>query len=71
MDDFNFPGWQPEKSINVVAGERVTRVFVKGQPYMSWQSGDEGCLRLAIVQLYQCGLGTEEELAAAFGRHVN
>ncbi len=71
MDDVTFPGWQPEKSINVITGAEMTQVFVKGQPYMSWQSGDEGCLRLAIVQLYQCGLGTEEELAAAFGRHVN
>ncbi len=71
MDDGTFAGWRPEKSINVITAEGMTRVFVKGQPYMSWQSGDEGCLRLAIVQLYQCGLGTEEELAAAFGRHVN
>src|SRR5207253_194300 len=39
--------------------------------YMRWQSGDEGCTRLAIVQLYKCGLGTEEDLAAAFGRHIN
>jgi transposase len=38
---------------------------------MSWRSGDEGCLRLAIVQLYECGLGTQEGLAEAFGRHVN
>ena len=65
MDDVSFPGWQPEKSINVVDGVGMTRVFVKRQPYLSWRSGDEGCLRLAIVQLYQCGLGTEEELAAA------
>src|SRR5258708_29789868 len=64
MDDVTFPGWQPEKSIHVITGEEMTRVFVKGQPYMSWQSGDEGCLRLAIVQLYQCGLGTEEELCS-------
>lgn len=71
MDDASFPGWRAEKSINVVTAEGMTRVLVKGQPYMSWQAGDEGCLRLAIVQLYQCGLGTEEELAAAFGRHVN
>jgi transposase len=46
-------------------------VIVKGKPYMSWQSGDEGCVRLVIVQLYECGLGTEEDLVKAFGRHVN
>jgi hypothetical protein len=64
MEDVSFPGWPPEKSINVILGEGMTRVLVKGQLYMSWPSRDEGCLRLAIVQLYQCGLGSEQELAA-------
>ena len=71
MDDVNFPGWRPEKAIQVVEDEGMTRVLVKGQPYMSWQPGDEGCVRLAMVQLYECGLATQEELAEAFGRHVN
>jgi hypothetical protein len=71
MDQISFPGWQPEKSIRVIIGEQATQVLVKGPPYMSWQPEDEGCLRLAIVQLYHCGLGSEEELAVAFGRHVN
>jgi transposase len=70
MDDVNFPGWQPEKSIQVIEDNGLTRVMVRGQPYMRWRSGDEECVRLAIVQLYQCGLGTEEDLAAAFGRHL-
>ena len=71
MDDVNFPGWEIQKSIQVVEEGGTTGVLVKGQVYMSWPSGDEGCLRLAMVQLYQCKLGTQEELAAAFGRHVN
>ena len=62
MDDLDFPGWQPAKSVEVVEGNGLTQVLVKGQPYMRWQSGDEGCTRLAIVQLYKCGLGTEEDL---------
>ena len=70
MDDVNFPGWQPEKSIRVIEDHGLTRVMVRGQPYMRWRSGAEECVRLAIVQLYECGLGTEEELAAAFGRHL-
>ena len=70
MDDLDFPGWQPAKSVQVVEGNGLTQVLVKGQPYMRWQSGDEGCTRLAMVQLYKCGLGTEEDLAAAFGRHI-
>ena len=71
MDDVNFAGWTPEKSLKVIEGDASTRVLVKGQPYMSWPSGDEGCIRMAIVQLYDCGLGTQEDLAEAFGRHVN
>jgi len=70
MDDVNFPGWQPEKSIQVIEEPGLTRVMVRGQPYMRWRSGDEECVRLAIVQLYECGLGTEEDLAVAFGRHL-
>jgi transposase len=71
MADGNFPGWRPEKSIQVVEDNGRTRVLVRGKAYMSWHSGDEGCLRLAMAQLYECGVGTEEDLAAAFGRHVN
>ena len=70
MDDVDFPGWQPEQSIQVIEDNGLTRVMVRGQPYMRWRSGDEECVRLAIVQLYECGLGTEEDLAAAFGRHL-
>ena len=72
MDDASFAGWTPpEKSIKVIEGDTRTQVLLKGQPYMSWRSGDEVCARLAMVQLYDCGLGTQEELAEAFGRHVN
>ncbi len=70
MDDLNFPGWRPERSIQVVEADGLTRVLVNGQLYMSWRSGDEACVRLAIVQLHQCGLATEQDLAEAFGRHV-
>jgi transposase len=71
MNDANLPGWQPEKSIQVAESDGRTRVLVRGKPYMSWPSGDEGCVRLAIAQLHKCGLGTREELAEAFGGHVN
>ena len=71
MANDSFPGWQAEKTVRLVTCEGMTRLLVKGRLYMSWRYGDEECLRLAIVQLHQCGLGTEEELAAAFDRHVN
>jgi len=71
MNDVDFPGWRPDKSIQLLEGNGLTQVSVKGKPYMRWRSGDEGCVRLAMVQLYECGLGTEQDLAEAFGRHVN
>ena len=70
MDDLNFPGWRPERSIQVVEANGLTRVLVKGQLYMSWPSGDEACVRVAMVQLQKCRLATEQDLAEAFGRHV-
>jgi hypothetical protein len=70
VDELNFPGWQAPKSVEVVESDGTTRVLVKGRLYMSWPSGDEACLRLAMVQLSQCGLGKQEDLAAAFGRHI-
>jgi transposase len=70
MDDLNFPGWRSERLIQVVEADGLTRVLVKGQLYMSWRSGDEACVRLAITQLHKCGLATEQDLAEAFGRHV-
>jgi hypothetical protein len=55
VDELNFSGWQAPKSVEVVESDGTTRVLVKGQLYMSWPSGDEGCLRLGMVQLSQCG----------------
>jgi transposase len=71
VDDVNFAGWTPEKSIQVIQDDRGTHVLVKGRPYMSWPSGDEGSVRMAIVQLSGCGLGAREELAKVFEVHVN
>lgn len=59
------------KAVEVLeSGGRVC-VLVHGRKYMSWESGDEESSRMAIVQLYECGVGTREQLAAAFGVHVN
>jgi transposase len=51
--------------------EGTVRVIVKSHVYMSWELGDEGSKRMAIVQLYGNGAGTQEALAEAFGLHVN
>ena len=64
-------GWEEEDSIRVIEGGDRTHVIARGQVYMSWAPGDEGARRLAIVQLYENGMGTQEQLAEAFGVHVN
>ena len=59
------------KAVEVLeSGGRVC-VLVDGHLYMSWESGDEESRRMAIVQLYECGHGTREELADVFEVHVN
>ncbi len=71
MSGDNLLGWDSDRRIRVIMGVDKTHVIVKGQVYMSWEPGDEGTRRLAIVQLYENGLGTQEQLAEAFGMHVN
>lgn len=46
-------------------------MLVNGQPYMTWDTGDEASRRMAIVQLYISGMGRQENLARIFGVHVN
>jgi len=71
MSEEDFPSWTSSQSLNVIESNGMVDVLVKGQRYMSWQSGDEVALRIAIVQLYQSGNGTQDDLARAFKRHVN
>jgi len=58
-------------TIRIEESNDVTQVIVRGKLYMIWKSGDEATLRMAIVQLYRTGLGTQERLAKVFKRHVN
>lgn len=59
------------KAVEVLeSGGRVC-VLVDGHLYMSWESGDEESQRMAVVQLYECGRGTQEQLADAFSMHLN
>jgi hypothetical protein len=71
MNTKDFDGWNGDQSIRVIEGDDRTHVLVKGQIYMSWAPGDLGARRMAIVQLYENGLGTQEQLAEAFEVHVN
>lgn len=59
------------KAVEVLESGGRVYVLVNGQMYMSWESGDEETRRMAIVQLYECGRGSREQMAEAFGVHVN
>lgn len=67
----HFPGWDEGEEIKVIESDGISGVYVRGRPYMRWETGDEASQRMAIVQLYDSELGTQEDLARAFGLHVN
>jgi transposase len=71
MNERSLGGLDAEKTVRIEERGGKIQVIVKGRTYMRWESGDEGSLRMAIAQLYENGLGTQEHLAEAFGVHVN
>jgi transposase len=71
MSEKEFPSWIPPKNLNVIESNGMVEVLVKGQRYMRWQTQDELAVRLAIVQLHQSGIGTEQDLAGIFKRHIS
>ena len=66
MGQLSFNGgkeWKAFKKIQVIETEGTKKAFIRGHLYMSWESGDQYAQRVAIVQLYECGVATQEELA--------
>lgn len=57
--------------IQVIESEKKKEVYVKGQKYMSWDIEDQVGQRLAVVSLYVAGIANQEEIAKAFGIHIN
>lgn len=62
------PAWSRKIEIASTNGEQ--KVLLKGQPYMSWRSEDQVAPRVAIAQLHESGLASQEELAKLFGVHI-
>jgi len=60
-----------EHRIEVLEGDGQVCVLLNGRVYMSWESGDEESQRMAMVQLHACERATRDQLAEAFGVHVN
>ena len=59
------------RKITLVIVEDKKVVVVTGAEYMSYSRDDDEAQRMAIVQLYECGIGTQEEIAQAFNIHPN
>lgn len=66
-----FQGAEKFEDIQVIESDGIKKVLLKGRPYMSWGIKDDASQRMAIVQLYNSGLGTQERLAELFRVHVN
>lgn len=58
------------KKIEVIKSEGKLTLLLNGRPYMNWSNEDEEAPRIAVVQLYELGLITQEELAEAFQVHI-
>jgi transposase len=70
MGQLSFNGgkeWETFKKIQVIETKGTKKAFVRGHQYMSWKPQDQSAQRVAIAQLYECGIATQEELAEAFG----
>ena len=42
-------------------------LMVEGRPYMQWALDDDLAKRIAVVQLHELNLASQEEIAVAFG----
>lgn len=69
--EFDGPDWGKPERIRVMEEGRKKTVLLSGRPYMSWQLEDEASQRIAIAQIYELGMATQEEIAKAFHIHVN
>lgn len=71
MEPDFIPSKEERKLIEVIRIKDAEMVLVNGNVYMSWKANDTTSKRLAIVQLYRVGVGTQAVLSEAFGVHIN
>ena len=69
MAPTEFNGFAGARGKRIVLVEDAHRqiLMVEGRPYMQWAIEDVLTKRLAVVQLHELHLGSQEEIAAAFG----
>jgi transposase len=57
------------RKIEIITAGGEQKVLFHGRPYMSWRCEDQVAPRVAIVQMCDSGLASQEELATLFGVH--
>jgi len=70
VDKDQIPGLEAFARIEVIEVEGWKKILVRGQPYMSWKTGDPDGQRVAIVELYNNEIANQEELAKVFGINI-
>ena len=63
--------WRKFGGIRLVEEGEKRQVLVGDHVCFRWDKSDEAGQRTAIAQLYELGMGTQEEIANAFDIHVN
>ena len=63
-------GWQGIPRLKIITEEGKKKVLIDEKPYMSWSATDNDSYRMAIAQISELEIVTEEELARVFEVHV-
>ena len=72
MKEGTFAGksWQGSTRVKIITEEGKKKVLIDEKPYMSWSATDNDSQRMAIAQISELEIVTEEELASIFEVHV-
>jgi transposase len=71
MEGKLFGDWEDFEGVRVIESGGLKKLLLRGKLYMQWKAEDEVFPRVAIAQLYNSGKASQEELAEAFGLHIN
>jgi hypothetical protein len=71
MEGNLFGDWEDFEGVRVIESDGIKKLFLRGKLYMQWKAEDEVFPRVAIAQLYNSDKASQEELAEAFGLHIN
>jgi hypothetical protein len=58
------------RRIAVVREQQRRLILVEGRPYMAWVATDRLMERIAVAQLCELNMGSQEQIAAAFGTSI-